>query len=1435
MQGLRRSIPLIHIALLIVLVTSLSAVSGCGPENEELSASSLQPMTVRGGPVILGGDDLTLHGYYSLGAPQGGWIYIQKAQESLKAQVTRPNDGSIAILGAASSTNKSSDAGGAYYYTAPLAGLRPEFYDGILALENFFDGLRAGTKRPAILVMAGTLANNDIDSYEGPALSNNAVTIADFVNSGGGLLAHGSGSLAYGWLSTLIPGIVESSGCNYTTLSLTPEGQAAFPGLTNTHLRAGHCHSHFSGDLGGLKVLARDGSGWNIFLGGATVQLPGSISLTPQSATYVIGSTSSHQVTAKTRNGLAKPVVGATITFAVISGPNQGRTGTAVTNSLGEASFTYSSNGNPGTDLITASFVDASGNTQTSASVEAIWSKPPNRPPVAKAGGPYTTPEGSSATLDGSGSSDPEGDSLTYAWDLDNDGSYDDATGPTASFSGVDGPRDHSVGLKVCDDAGTCATGTATVQVTNVAPVANAGADRTVYRKDSVSISGTWSDPAGSGDNSYTWAWDLNGDGVFDVSGQAPYGTLVARSTSFAEAGTYTLKFQVKDKDWASHTDTVVITVVNRPPVAKAGGPYTIPEGSSVTLSGSGSSDPEGDSLTYAWDLDNDGSYDDATGPTASFSGVDGPRSHPVGLRVCDARDCAIGTATVQVTNVAPVANAGEAQTIYRYAPVSVSGTWSDPAGSADNSYTWAWDLNGDGVFDVSGQAPYGTPVAQTTSFAMEGTYTLKFQVTDKDGASHTGTVVITVVNRPPVAKAGGPYTTLEGSSVTLDGIGSSDPDGDSLTYAWDLDNDGSHDDATGPTVSFSGVDGPRGHSVGLKVCDARECVTGTATVQVTNVAPVANAGADQTVYPKGSVNVSGTWSDPAGSADNAYTWAWDLNGDGTFDASGQAQYGTPMARSTSFAVAGTYTLKFQVTDKDGASHTDTVVITVVNRPPVAKAGGPYTTPEGSSITLNGNGSSDPDGDSLTYAWDLDNDGSYGDATGTTASFSSVDGPRVHPVGLRVCDEAGACATGTATVQVTNVAPMANAGADQIISRKGSVSVSGTWSDPAGSADNAYTWAWDLNGDGTFDVSGQAPHGTPVARSTSFAAVGTYTLKFQVTDKDGASHTDTVVITVVNRSPVAKAGGPYTTPEGSSVTLDGSGSSDPDGDSLTYAWDLDNDGSHDDATGPTASFSGVDGPRDHSVGLKVCDETRACATSMATVQVTNVAPVANAGADRTVYPKGSVSVSGTWSDPAGSADNSYTWAWDLNGDGTFDVSGQAQYGTPVTRSTSFAAAGTYTLKFQVTDKDGASHTDTVVITVVNHPPDCSTAAPSIGLIWPPNHQMVAVSVQGVTDAENDPLVISITSIHQDEPVNDIADGNTDVDGTGVGTSTAMVRAERSGSKKNPGNGRVYHIGFTVDDGRGGSCSGVVNVGVPHDQGGQHLPINDGPLYDSTRP
>ncbi|MGC8723506.1 MAG: CARDB domain-containing protein [Acidobacteriota bacterium] len=128
----------------------------------------------------------------------------------------------------------------------------------------------------------------------------------------------------------------------------------------------------------------------------------------------------------------------------------------------------------------------------------------------------------------------------------------------------------------------------------------------------------------------------------------------------------------------------------------------------------------------------------------------------------------------------------------------------------------------------------------------------------------------------------------------------------------------------------------------------------------------------------------------------------------------------------------------------------------------------------------------------------------------------------------------------------------------------------------------------------------------------------------------------------------------------------------------------------------------------------------------------------------------------------------------------------------------------------------------------NRPPDCSQASASPALLWPPNHKLVSIAITGVTDPDGDPVTIQITGITQDEPTNGLGDGDTCPDGFGVGSAQAQVRAERSGT----GNGRVYAISFTAGDGKGGTCSGTVRVGVPHDQ--KDTPIDDGQSYDSTR-
>lgn len=129
----------------------------------------------------------------------------------------------------------------------------------------------------------------------------------------------------------------------------------------------------------------------------------------------------------------------------------------------------------------------------------------------------------------------------------------------------------------------------------------------------------------------------------------------------------------------------------------------------------------------------------------------------------------------------------------------------------------------------------------------------------------------------------------------------------------------------------------------------------------------------------------------------------------------------------------------------------------------------------------------------------------------------------------------------------------------------------------------------------------------------------------------------------------------------------------------------------------------------------------------------------------------------------------------------------------------------------------------------NRAPDVTGATPSIATLWPVNHKMVEVEILNVVDPEGDEVTITITAIRQNQPVNDEGSGNTSPDGEGVGSSTARVRAERSGDD----GARVYQIFFTADDGKGGLSEGSVLVSVPHDQRPNAAFPTDTIEYDST--
>jgi uncharacterized protein len=162
-------------------------------------------------------------------------------------------------------------------------------------------------------------------------------------------------------------------------------------------------------------------------------------------------------------------------------------------------------------------------------------------------------------------------------------------------------------------------------------------------------------------------------------------------------------------------------------------------------------------------------------------------------------------------------------------------------------------------------------------------------------------------------------------------------------------------------------------------------------------------------------------------------------------------------------------------------------------------------------------------------------------------------------------------------------------------------------------------------------------------------------------------------------------------------------------------------------------------------------------------------------------------------------------------------------------NTNFKSAGQIASLYAPDAYRSSDHDPLVVGLDLNTPPSCEAAMPSLTQLWPVNHRLVPVSIEGLADG----LQIVITAIYQDEPVDARAGGSgaTAPDATGVGTSVAHLRAERLGA----GNGRVYHVDFVASDARGGSCSGTVQVSVPRDQRPGGAAVDGGPLYDSTVP
>jgi hypothetical protein len=806
-------------------------------------------------------------------------------------------------------------------------------------------------------------------------------------------------------------------------------------------------------------------------------------------------------------------------------------------------------------------------------------------------------------------------------------------------------------------------------------------------------------------------------------------------------------------------------------------------------------------------------------------------------------------------------------------------------------TFTYTWMAPGAITFSDTGTqtshlqnptftAPSVGPAGQALTFTLVVTESLAGLGHPQNSAADSVTINVDNVNQPPTAYAsavdamGNPGNvqsmgTVDENTVgvTLYGFGT-DPDGDVLTFSWTQVHDTSGaplqpgdimvalSDNTSTTPTFTAPDLTTQDHVDLVfklLANDASLNSGPSYVTIrvnnTNDPPVAVASATPASAFEGDlVTLDGSGSSDPNSDTLTYTWEQTGGTLVTLTPSGTNATFTAPAVS---AMQGSITLSFQLTVFDGQlSDTKPVSVTVshVNHAPVADAGTDQSVVEGNNFCLDGSASYDPDGDTLSFAW-TQTDGPSVTLDNANTSTPCFDAPNVGPGGavlhfqLTVMDSYGLSNTNTAIVAITvtyvNHPPTANAGDDQPVNELNTVHLNGSGTDPDG---NSLTHAWSqVSGPAVTLSNATDPLATFTAPSVSCAG-DMVVMELTVDDGYGGVTTDDVNISIanVNNPPTADAGMNQVVSEDDPVSLHGTGA-DADGEGLTFQWNQVDGPSVtlSPASGQDASFTAPSvggGDPDAFVEVKftltVMDTCGGSTTAgPITVHVANIphAPVAlatglplspNEGGDI-------VQLDGSMSSDPDFDPLTYTWT-QVSGPVVSLVysPGDTDHVMP-SFATPWVSANT-PMKFKLTVNDPYGYTSDayVCVTVINShiPPDASHARADVGVLWPPDHKMALVHILGIVNPNNDP--VTIDSVTQDEPTNGLGDGDTPIDAMISGDSV-QLRAERSGN----GNGRVYHVCFTVRDPEQ-DATGCVTVSVPKSKK-TDVAGDGGSLYDST--
>ncbi len=777
----------------------------------------------------------------------------------------------------------------------------------------------------------------------------------------------------------------------------------------------------------------------------------------------------------------------------------------------------------------------------------------------ANAGGPYTTTEGDSVTFDATKTVVPAGQTATYEWDLNSDGTFTDAFGskPTLTWQqlaalGVNDDGTYRVAVRVVTSAGSVDVATATLTVNAATPQLTLSGPATATQGQTYTLTLSATDPG----HDTVDRWDVNwGDGSPVETYYAPVAT-VTHVYGAAPVGPETISVSAYDPDGGPYTATKAITVNAVAATVRSIGTADSPvEGTPFTL-GLTASGPGAGSVqqwTIFW---GDGTNTTVAGTTTSVQHTyanDG--TYTVEALVTEGNGTvhpADNTLKLTATAVAPVLSVADS-----FSPSSGYSFGGSYTEGAANTFTLSAQEPGtDAVSewiidwgDGTSSRVFGPDslVTQHTYYA-DGQFTLRVGAVDEDGLHVSPTTyAVSVAEVPPTLAIAGPGTSTEGALYTL-GLSASDP-GRGTIASWTVNwGDGTVQTVPGnPSALIHTYQKPGTWIISATATDQTATYAAGNTVAVVVTAPALAptigglpfafegstytlnlADNNPTQYPVNGWAIN--WGDgspvqmivgPATSVTHVYKDGGPVTLDPTTGAS--------LASHTT-----TYQISVSVTDSNNKSYgASPLTVGVYNVSPsaVALSLTGTTINEGDTTTLSGS-FADPgtlDGHTVTIVW---GDGSANtvltlapDLLKFSASHTYLDNPagiaqgRSFPITVLVTDKDGNFGSGATSVVVNNVPPTLGAlNGPILILPNLTYTWTDTFTDPGILDTHTASVSWgdgtttaatvsEVNGSGTVTLS----HSYPITSS------GPVTFTLTLTDKDGGTATATLTV-YVNRS-----------------------------------------------------------------------------------------------------------------------------------------------------------------------------------------------------------------------------------------------------------------------------------------------------------------------------